>query len=253
MSIVEASRDHSKLSARAPGIRSAVFRSARAALYGAAAGLQGPARYNIGMTRKTRIQPIESAEPEVDENGYDRPSKSQLKREMHALQELGEALIALPKDALKRMPMPEKLDDAVREARRITDHEGKRRQLQYVGRVMRSLLDDETAALRTALDTYNGVNKAETAKLHWIERTRDKLLADDAALTEFIRQHPNADPQQGRTLIRNARKEAQQNKPPRYFRELFQWIKNADGPAAATDSADADADAKEDADDDRDA
>ena len=149
------------------------------------------------MTRKTRIQPIESAEPEVDENGYDRPSKSQLKREMHALQELGSALIALPKDALKRMPMPEKLDDAVREARRITDHEGKRRQVQYVGRVMRSLLDEETAALRTALDTYNGVNKAETAKLHWIERTREKLLADDAALTEFIRQHPERRPAAG--------------------------------------------------------
>jgi ribosome-associated protein len=152
---------------------------------------------------------------------------------MHALQELGEALIALPKDALKRMPMPEKLDDAVREARRITDHEGKRRQLQYVGKVMRSLLDDETAALRTALDSYNGINKAETARLHWIERTREKLLADDAALTDFIRQHPAADPQEGRTLIRNARKEAQQSKPPRYFRELFQWIKNADGPEAA--------------------
>jgi len=202
------------------------------------------------MTRKTRIQPIESAEPEVDENGYDRPSKSQLKRDMHELQELGSALIALPKDALKRMPMPEKLDDAVREARRITDHEGKRRQVQYVGRVMRSLLDEETAALRTALDTYNGVNKAETAKLHWIERTREKLLADDAALTDFIRQHPNADPQQGRTLIRNARKEAQQSKPPRYFRELFQWIKNADGPSAQSDS-DADP-ALDDDDDDRD-
>jgi ribosome-associated protein len=134
--------------------------------------------------------------------------------------------------------MPEKLDDAVREARRITDHEGKRRQVQYVGRVMRSLHEDETAALRTALDSYNGINKAETARMHWIERTREKLLADDAALTEFIRQHPAADPQTGRTLIRNARKEAQQSKPPRYFRELFQWIKNADGPAAAaTDDA----------------
>jgi ribosome-associated protein len=201
------------------------------------------------MTRKTRIQPIESAAPEVDENGYDRPSKSQLKREMHELQELGAALVALPKDALKRMPMPEKLDDAVREARRITDHEGKRRQMQFVGRVMRSLLDEETAALRTALDTYNGVNKAETAKLHWIERIREKLLADDAALTDFIRQHPNADPQEGRTLIRNARKEAQQSKPPRYFRELFQWIKNADGRA---DDSDAEDNAPEDDDDERD-
>ncbi|MGF6777975.1 ribosome biogenesis factor YjgA [Paraburkholderia sp. GAS334] len=198
------------------------------------------------MTRKTRTQPMQPA-PEVDENGYDRPSKSQLKRDMHALQELGEALIALPKDALKRMPMPEALNDAVREARRITDHEGKRRQVQYVGRVMRGLLDTETAALRTALDSYRGVNKAETARLHWIERTREKLLADDAALTEFIRQHPAADPQEGRTLIRNARKEQQQARPPRYFRELFQWIKDASKTGDDDDEADG---AREDDDDD---
>ena len=195
------------------------------------------------MNRKTRIQPIESAPAAEDanDNGYDRPSKSQLKRDMHALQELGEALIALPKDALKRMPMPESLDDAVREARRITDHEGKRRQVQYVGRVMRTLTDEETAALRTALDSYRGVNRAETAKLHWIERTREKLLADDAALTEFIRQHPGVDAQEGRTLIRNARKEREQQKPPRYFRELFQWIKNAAGVEEDDESADAEA------------
>ncbi|HDR9835993.1 TPA: ribosome-associated protein [Burkholderia multivorans] len=188
------------------------------------------------MNRKTRIQPIEHADDDVD-NGYDRPSKSQLKREMHALQELGQALVDLPKDALKRMPMPEDLADAVREARRITDHEGKRRQLQYVGRVMRSLTDDETAALRTALDAQRGVNKAATARLHWIERTRERLLADDAALTEFIRQYPDADVQEGRTLIRNARKEAQLGKPPRYFRELFQWIKTASGTADTDDTA----------------
>ncbi|WP_282100629.1 ribosome biogenesis factor YjgA [Burkholderia sp. Tr-862] len=188
------------------------------------------------MTRKTRIQPIEHA-AEVDDNGYDRPSKSQLKREMHELQVLGQALVDLPKDALKRMPMPESLSDAVREARRITDHEGKRRQLQYVGRVMRTLTDDETAALRTALDAQRGVNKAATARLHWIERTRDQLLANDDALTEFLRQHPEADIQEGRTLIRNARKEAQQGKPPRYFRELFQWIKTASGTPGGDDVA----------------
>ncbi|MBR8154084.1 ribosome-associated protein [Burkholderia cenocepacia] len=197
------------------------------------------------MTRKTRIQPIEPA-AEEDDNGYDRPSKSQLKREMHELQVLGQALVDLPKDALKRMPMPESLADAVREARRITDHEGKRRQLQYVGRVMRSLTDDETAALRTALDAQRGVNKAATARLHWIERTREQLLASDDALTEFLRQHPDADIQEGRTLIRNARKEAQQGKPPRYFRELFQWIKAAGG------ASDSDDEAADDAGDDHD-
>ncbi|RQV05461.1 ribosome-associated protein [Burkholderia cenocepacia] len=197
------------------------------------------------MTRKTRIQPIEPV-AEEDDNGYDRPSKSQLKREMHELQVLGQSLVDLPKDALKRMPMPESLADAVREARRITDHEGKRRQLQYVGRVMRSLTDDETAALRTALDAQRGVNKAATARLHWIERTREQLLASDDALTEFLRQHPDADIQEGRTLIRNARKEAQQGKPPRYFRELFQWIKAAGG------ASDSDDDAADDAGDDHD-
>jgi ribosome-associated protein len=181
------------------------------------------------MTRKTRIQPMGPETAADEDSGYDRPSKSQLKREMHALQTLGVALVELPKDALKRMPMPEDLADAVSEARRITDHEGKRRQVQYIGRVMRSLTEDEIAALRTALDTYRGVNKSETARLHWIEQTRERLLADDAALTEFIRTHPSADAQTGRTLIRNARKEAQKGKPPRYFRELFQWIKTASG------------------------
>jgi ribosome-associated protein len=242
--VLRVSRDHSKV-----GAASLAIVEGAAARFDASR--ENPCRrasYNIDMNRKTRIQPIETApatEQDVDDNGYDRPSKSQLKRDMHALQELGEALIALPKDALKRMPMPEKLDEAVREARRITDHEGKRRQVQYVGRVMRSLVDDETAALRTALDSYRGVNRAETAKLHWIERTREKLLADDAALTEFIRQHPGVDAQEGRTLIRNARKEREQQKPPRYFRELFQWIKNAagveddDAPEDDDDQADA--------------
>jgi ribosome-associated protein len=197
------------------------------------------------MTRKTRIQPIEHDEP-ADHEFDERPSKSQLKREMHALQTLGVDLVELPKDALKRMPMPESLGDAVREARRITDHEGKRRQIQYIGRVMRSLTEDEIAALRTALDTHRGVNKAETARLHWIEQTREKLLADDDAFTAFLREHPGADAQEGRTLIRNARKEAQQGRPPRYFRELFQWIKAASG--GGSEDAD-DEDSTEDDDD----
>ncbi len=191
------------------------------------------------MTRKTRIQPIHEAPPVDEESEYDRPSKSQLKREMHALQELGVALVELPKDALKRMPMPEKLADAVRDARRITDHEGKRRQVQYIGRVMRTLLDSETALIRDALETYHGVNKAATARLHWVEQTRERLLANDDALTVFLREHPQADVQQGRTLIRNARREAQQGKPPRYFRELFQWIKQAAGGAGEADDAEA--------------
>ncbi|WP_323071873.1 ribosome-associated protein [Mycetohabitans endofungorum] len=184
------------------------------------------------MTRKTRTTAATQPQPLADHQGGrddTRPSKSQLKREMTALQALGAEIVELPKDAFKRMPLPEDLADAVREARRITDHEGKRRQLQYVGRLMRGLPDTDVAALRTALDTYNGTNKAETARLHWVERTRAQLLASDEALTEFLRAHPGADVQQGRTLIRNARRETVQGKPPRYFRELFQWIKEVAG------------------------
>jgi ribosome-associated protein len=207
------------------------------------------------MTRKTRIQPIELADAAQGDDTLDmRPSKSQMKREMHALQALGAALVELPKDALKRMPMPEDLADAVSEARRITDHEGKRRQMQYIGRVMRSLTDDETAALRTALEAHRGVNKAETARLHWIEETRERLITDDEAFTAFVREHPSADAQTGRMLIRNARKEAQQGKPPRSFRELFQWIKTASGNAVTReDQIDSEDTATEDDDDDSEA
>lgn len=182
------------------------------------------------MTRKTRTTAATQPRPLAEHGGgHDdtRPSKSQLKREMTALQALGAEIVELPKEALKRMPLPEDLADAVHDARRITDHEGKRRQLQYVGRVMRGLPDTDVAALRDALDTYKGANKAETARLHRVERMREQLLANDDALTEFLRMHPGADVQQGRALIRNARREAAQGKPPRHFRELFQWIRDA--------------------------
>jgi ribosome-associated protein len=193
------------------------------------------------MNRKTRTThasaDLVNDDDGLDQNGYDRPSKSQLKREMLALQALGAELTALGKDTLAKMPMPEDLAAAVHAARRITDHEGKRRQMQYVGRVMRGLREDEVAALRTAIDASKGVDKAGTARLHWIEHTREQLLTRDTALTEFLRSHPQADAQQGHTLIRNARREAEQNKPPRYFRELFQWIKSASGSATAADAA----------------
>jgi ribosome-associated protein len=162
---------------------------------------------------------------DVDENGYSRPSKSHLKREMTALQELGEALTQLSKDGLKKVPMPEKLDDAIREARRITSHEGRRRQIQYVGKVMRSLHETEVAAIRHALEVMKGMSDAETARMHAIERWRGQLLKSDEVLTDFIRRYPQADPQEGRMLIRHTRRETEQKKPPRYFRELFQWIK----------------------------
>jgi len=181
------------------------------------------------MTRNSRNSPGSrfpgafAPEPETDEP----KSKSQKKRDMTALQDLGAELEALPRDRLARVPMPEVLADAIHEARRTTSHEGKRRQMQYVGKVMRGLDDDEVEAIRAALEGFKGTSKAETARMHLIERWRELLLADDAALTRFLGEHPGGDVQSLRNIIRNARKEKEQAKPPRYFRELFQAIKAA--------------------------
>lgn len=159
------------------------------------------------------------------EPDYDRPSKSQLKREMTALQELGEELIAQSPERVKRVPMPEDVRDAILECQRIKAHEGRRRQLQFVGKKMRSLTEEEIAAIQTTLDSWKGASKAETAALHAIERRRDQLLNDEQALTELLNQHPDIDAQHLRTLIRNARKEIAENKPPKAYREIFQLLK----------------------------
>lgn len=174
------------------------------------------------------------------EQQYDRPSKSQLKREMTALQKLGETLVEAPRDRVKKVPMPEDVLDAILACQQISSHEGRRRQLQYVGKKMRSLTEDEVAAIQKAVDSWRGASRAETAALHAIERQRDKLLADDGALTELLARHPSLDIQQLRTLIRNARKEQAESKPPKAYREIFQILKSLQAPAPTNDNDDND-------------
>ena len=159
------------------------------------------------------------------EQEYDRPSKSQLKREMDALQKLGESLVAEPRDRVKRVPMPEDVRDAILECQQIKAHEGRRRQMQYVGKKMRTLEPDELAIIQKTIDSWHGASKAETAAMHALERRREKLLADDQALTELLNRHPEVDAQHMRTLIRNARKEQAEHKPPKAYREIFQILK----------------------------
>ncbi|MFJ3057473.1 ribosome biogenesis factor YjgA [Herbaspirillum sp. NPDC087042] len=185
------------------------------------------------------------------EQEYDRPSKSQLKREMDALQKLGEALVAEPRDRVKRVPMPEDVRDAILECQQIKDHEGRRRQMQYVGKKMRSLEPDEIAIIQTTIDSWRGASKAETAAMHALERRREKLLADDQALTELLNRHPEVDVQHMRTLIRNARKEQAEHKPPKAYREIFQILKQLQTQAALAKGEAAEADGEEQEDDDR--
>ena len=173
---------------------------------------------------------FQSSEFEPD---YDRPSKSELKRQMSELQKLGEQLVAEPRDRVKRVPMPEDVRDAILACQQITNHEGRRRQLQFVGKKMRTLDEEEVAVIQRTIDSWKGASKAETAQLHALERRREKLLADDKALTVLLEEHPELDVQHLRALIRNARKEQAENKPPKAYREIFQILKDLSKKGAA--------------------
>jgi len=158
---------------------------------------------------------------------YDGPSKSQVKREAEALQALGEALVKLPDAQFKRIDLPDELRTAVADCRKITQNGALRRQKQYIGKLMRAI---DPAPIQAQLDVFNGVSAAENAKLHQAEKWREKLIADNEALTLFLNQFPGADATYLRQLIRNARDEAARNKPPRAFRELFRVIRDAQQP-----------------------
>lgn len=157
----------------------------------------------------------------------EKPSKSALKREMTELQALGVELVALSTDQLKKIDLPDDLRDAVREAQRITQHEAHRRQLQYIGKLMRGL---DAAPIRAALDEINGVSAAATARMHALERLRTRFLEDEKVIGEVAAAHPGADLQYLRQLRRNALKEQQLGKPPRAFRELFRVLRELERP-----------------------
>jgi len=155
---------------------------------------------------------------------HDEPvSKTRRKQEMHALQALGVALVELADSHLAAMELPPDLGTAVREAKRITSHEGRRRQLQYIGRLMR---DVDPEPIRRQLDAIVGHSAAETARHRRLEVWRARLIDDDAALTDYVATHAGADLQALRTLIRNARREQKEGRPPRAYRELFRLLKD---------------------------
>lgn len=150
-------------------------------------------------------------------------SKTQRKQEMHELQALGEELVALPKDKLRQIDLPENLRDAIKDAQRITAHGGRKRQLQYIGKLMRNV---EAEPIKKKMQTWQGHHAAETARIHQLENWRTRLIKDTDALSEFIALYPGADIQHLRALIRNAQKEALNNKPPKSSRELFKTLRD---------------------------
>ncbi|GAB4401269.1 MAG: ribosome biogenesis factor YjgA [Rhodoferax sp.] len=165
--------------------------------------------------------------------GGEAPSRTERKRESQALQKLGTALLDLRADLSAQLNLPDALTDAVAQAKRITDFEGKRRQMQFIGKLMRQLDDDTVTAIEHALAEQAQGSAVEQQRLHQLEAWRTRLLADDGALADWLAQHPGSDSQQLRALIRQARKDAVPEKPgaaPRHgraYREIFQFLRDA--------------------------
>lgn len=180
---------------------------------------------------------------ELDTNDSDdtpeKPSKSQVKRDMLALQALGKRVVELSPERVKQLPISEKLEDAILLAQRTTSREGRRRQIHYVGKLMR---DAPAQAIFEQIETWEKGSDADTAYMHTLERDRDRLMIDDEALTAWLNKHPESDVQALRSLIRAARQEhaknlkllAGQAPQKKHYRALFQAIKAAT-PAPTTD------------------
>ena len=173
-------------------------------------------------------------------------SRTDLKRESDELQDLGKELLTLRTDLFEAVGLPDKLVDALAEAKRITNFEGKRRQMQFIGKLMRQLEPEQLDAVRDALNEQQNGSASEKLALHLSETWRDRLIAEEDAFGEWIIKCPRTDSQQLRALIRQARKDAKPEKPgaaPRHgraYRDIFQIVREQLSPenAAIDDPAD---------------
>ncbi|MDO8285898.1 MAG: ribosome biogenesis factor YjgA [Rhodoferax sp.] len=163
--------------------------------------------------------------------GTDDKSRTDLKRESTELQKLGEDLLTLRAELLNRLELPDKLLEAIAEYKRITNFEGRRRLLQFIGKRMRQLEPATLDAIRVSLVEQHTPSAQETMTLHAAEQWRDRLIADDDAVGQWVNTCPTTDVQQLRALVRQARKDAKPEKPglaPRHgraYRDIFQIVR----------------------------
>ena len=179
--------------------------------------------------RPDAANPQRAPDADAGAPGTERPSKTRRKIASHELQSLGESLLEFGDDHLATLGLDEPLLDALRTARRMRSHEARRRQLQLIGKLMRSA-DVELA--RAAVAERQLGRARDSLALHEAERWRAELIADDDATTRFAREHAGCDLQQLRALVRNARKDAAsapEQRSGRAYRELFRFIREHEG------------------------
>jgi ribosome-associated protein len=161
-----------------------------------------------------------------DREEPERPSKSQRKRDMAALQDLGTELVMLNADQLAQIELPERLHEAITDAQRIRDFEGRRRQMQFIGKLMRDIDPDP---VREAIERFASGIPSDRVEFAAAERWREEMLRDDDAVTRFATEHPDADAAEIASLVRDARVERSRGGPPHRYRELFRKIRQAAG------------------------
>ena len=155
------------------------------------------------------------------------PSKSQIKREMKALQEIGAKLLTLNADQIKQLPLSDEMLAAIDESRRIRSHEAQRRHLQYIGKIMRR---EDTEAISEKIALFDTTSDAYNRQFHMLEHWRDRLIAEgDSALNALIEEKPETDRQMMRQLIRTAQKELKNEKPPAAARKIFRAFREIFG------------------------
>ncbi len=175
---------------------------------------------------------LRDLELKAELKGTAEQSRTDLKRESSELQKLGTDLLTLRSDLLVQLALSEKFRDAIADAKRITNFEGKRRQMQFIGKLMRQLEPDVLDAVKKALDEQANGSAAEHHILHQCEQWRDRLIAQDDAFAQWYGHFPSTDTQQLRALIRQARKDAVPEKPGaairhgRAYREIFQIVRD---------------------------
>ncbi|MBR0128909.1 MAG: DUF615 domain-containing protein [Neisseriaceae bacterium] len=152
-------------------------------------------------------------------------SKTKIKKQMNDLQDLGLRLTQFASDTLRNAELPENIIQAAADYRKITSNAALKRQAQYIGRLMREASEEEIYNINKYLEKIDGDNQQHNAQMKRIEIWRERLLADDSALTEYLNSHEHADSGEIRTLIRNARRESEHNKPPKSARALFKLLR----------------------------
>ena len=164
--------------------------------------------------------------PEFHDDAFEEKSKTQVKRELHALQDLGARLAGFKADVLDKLPLTDELRRALAEAPKHTAHSARKRHTQYLGKLLH---DQNLEEIHALLDQLDSSTRQYNERFHNLERWRDRLVAEgDAALEVLVGQYPEADRQHLRGLIRHAQHEAAQNKAPTASRKIFKYLRELD-------------------------